>query len=426
MRVAHSELHSPTRSVPSGHRNATLFRLAWRNIWRHQRRTALLVGVVAYATLATIFFWGFNDGINASILTGQARFLVAPMMVMTSTYNRDPNPEHALPDLAFTELVAKVSGVSGVRAVAPRLEFPALLRSAYASEGARVRGIDPALEPLVSAVPGKISAGRMLTSPGEVVLGVEVARRLDVRLGERLAIDASSLAGPQGLGLKVVGLIEAGMVGVDGRMVLVHLDDARFLTGVATATGLALEIARGEGARLREAVQAVLPAGVKAYDLLSLLGAVATRIRVSRLLMIPIGLLFALFAALAVTSTLVVSVMERTKEFGMILAIGLDPPGLALMVIFEALLTTLIGWLLGQLLGYLLVTALANWNVLGPIFSSVASSFGNFGIGEEIYTQVSPRYSLFATATIALAAVFTVLVPARRVRTLEPVSAMRD
>lgn len=400
---------------------STLFRLAWRNIWRQRRRTALLIIVVAYATLATIFFWGFNDGFNTSILNSQARFLVAPMMVMSESYDRDPNPENYLPSL---EVIEKIAAVSGVKAVVPRLEFPALLRSPYTSLGSRIRGVEPTLEAKVSNVPNKISEGRMLAAQGELVLGSELATRLDVRLGERLALDVSSLAGPQGKGLTVVGFISSGLTAVDGRMVLVHIDDARELTGVSTATGLALDVP-SESDSIKNAVQAALPNELKAYDLLSLLGAVATRVRVSRILMVPIGLLFAVFAALAVTSTLLVSVMERSQEFGMVAAIGLAPPKLAVMVVIEALLTTLFGWLIGLVLGYALVWVLGTWNVLGPVFSSAAGSLGDFGIGEEIYTNVSPRYALVATATVLLAAVFAILIPARRVRRLHPVTAMR-
>jgi ABC-type lipoprotein release transport system permease subunit len=401
----------------------TLSRLAWRNIWRQRRRTGLLVAVVAYATLATIYFWGFNDGFNNSILQGQARFLAAPMLVTTARYHQDPNPENALPDL---DIAAELAAATSVEAVAPRLEFPALVRSPYASQGLRVRGIDPQLEPSISEVPNKIGEGRLLQARGEAVMGIDLASRLDVRLGERLVVEASSLAGPQAAGFKVVGFIDTGLAGVDARMVLVHLDDARMLTGVDTATGLALQVPNGQDLRLRDSLQAKLSDELVVLDLFTLLGALATRVRVSRIIMLPVALLFAVFAALAVTSTLVASVMERMKEFGMVAAIGLPPQRLAVMVVIEALLTTLMGWLLGLVLGYALIWSLSTWNVLGPLFASAASGLVDTGIGEEVYTNVSARYALIAAATVAMAGVLAILFPARRIRDLDPVTTMRD
>jgi ABC-type antimicrobial peptide transport system permease subunit len=208
--------------------------------------------------------------------------------------------------------------------------------------------------------------------------------------------------------------------------VLIHLADARQLTGVSTVTALAVNVPIGQAAQLAQRLQPILPQGVKAYDLFSLLEVVANRVRVSRIVMVPIGLLFALFAALAVTNTVLVSVLERRKEFGMVAAIGLSTRQLARMVVLESLITTLLGWLLGLAAGYGIIKVFSTWNLLGSFLSSVARSLGSFGIGEEIYANVSAAYALYATATIVVAAIFANLVPARIVRKLEPVKAMRD
>lgn len=397
-------------------------RLAWRNLWRQRRRTLLLIVVVAYATLTTVFYWGYTEGVTESMLASQARLLSAPTLVATPAYGDDPDPENALPTLAFLETLR---GVPGVRAAAPRLEFYALLRSPYTALGAQVRGVDPALEPAVSDLPGSVTAGRMLEAPGETVLGTELAARLDVRVGERLALDAAALAGPQATGLEVVGLLETGVAAVDDAAVLVHLEDARALTGVDTATGVALDVPRGQEEAVAARVQGALPGGVRAYSLRDLLGPLAAQVDASRLSGIPIGLLFAVLAALAVTSTVVVSVLERQREFGVMAAIGLAPPKLARMVVLEAVFATALGWLTGLALGYALTWTLGTWNLLGAAFAGIFDGFAAYGIGDELYTTSSPRYALYAAAPVAFAAAFALLVPARRVARLRPAQAMR-
>ncbi|MEZ4605998.1 MAG: hypothetical protein R2865_04120 [Deinococcales bacterium] len=251
----------------------SLLKLAWRNIGRQKRRTFLLIMVVAYATLATIFFWGFNEGFNDSILQGQARYLVAPAMVMKEAYFDDSNPEYALDDLSLLNDLAKYPEI---KAIVPRLEFSALVRSPYASEGVLVRGVEGGLEPQVSNIPQKIATGRMLEGQGEVILGTDLAKRLDVRLDERLVIESSSDEGPQALGLNVVGFIRSGLAAVDGRMVMIDIQDARKLTQISSATGLALELDSPSQDFLSNLN---LPTGVKAYGLLELLGPIALRIR---------------------------------------------------------------------------------------------------------------------------------------------------
>ncbi len=397
-------------------------RLAWRNLWRHRRRTLLLVLVVAYATITTILFWGVQDGFTQSVQLGNARFLSAPALITTPQYFEDPDPEQGLPSLDF---LTRVQTQPGVNAAAPRLEFPTLIRSAYTADAAKARGVDPALEARVSNIPTAIVAGRMLEKPGEVVLGQQLAERLDVRLGERVVLDTSALAGPQALGLRVVGLVKSGIAPVDRGTVLVHLQDARLLTGLQTATGVALDLTRGQEARIAEALQPVLPQNIRAYDLTQLLGGLSSAIGTKQSSTFLIGMIFSLFAALAVTSTVLVSVLERTREFGMMGAIGMNPPRLAAMVTLETVLATSIGWGVGLVLGYALNFWMATQNVLGPIFASYGAAWEILGTGGEIYTAQSPLYALYAALTIVLAAFFSILIPARRVLSLNPAEAMR-
>ncbi|GIW36009.1 MAG: ABC transporter permease [Meiothermus sp.] len=399
-----------------------LTRLAWRNIWRHRRRTLLLVLVVAYATVATILFWGVQDGFTQSVQLGNARFLSAPALITTEQYFEDPDPEQGLPSLDF---LAQVQSQPGVNTAAPRLEFPTLIRSAYTADAARARGVDPALEAKVSSIPTAITTGRMLEQPGEVVLGQQLAERLDVRLGERVVLDTSALAGPQALGLQVVGLVKSGIAPVDRGTVLVHLQDARVLTGLQTATGVALDVTRGQEARIAEALQPVLPQSIRAYDLTKLLGGLSSAIGTKQNSTFFIGMIFSLFAALAVTSTVLVSVLERTRELGVMGAIGMNPPRLAAMVTLETVLATSIGWGVGLVLGYALNFWMSTQNVLGPVFASYGAAWEILGTGGEIYTAQSPLYALYAALTIVLAAFFSILIPARRVLALHPAEAMR-
>lgn len=406
-----------------GARGVALYRLAWRNLWRQRRRTLLLLLVVAYATLATVLFWGLQDGFTASIQRGYARFLGAPVLIATSAYFQDPDPEHGLPTLAFLD---RLRGQPGVGAAAPRLEFSGLLRSAYAALPAKVRGVDPRLEARVSGVPEAVRQGRMLRGPGEIVLGRALAAQLDVRLGERVVLEAAALAGPQARGFRVVGLVDSGLRAVDEGLALVHLEDARALTGLGTATGVALEAPRGQEARIAQALAPLLPPGLEARDLERLLGGLAAAIASKNASIFLIGAVLALFAALAVTSTVLVSVLERTREFGVMEALGLTPGRLAQMIVLETLFTVVLGWGVGLGVGYGLNAWMAHHNVLGPLFAGYGEAFQALGVGGEIYTAQSPVYALYAGLTVLLALLFALLIPARRVYRQNPVEALRS
>lgn len=411
-----------TAQKRSGLPLATLFKMAWRNLWRQKRRTQLLMTVVAYATMAVVLFWALYDGFFDSMMLGNARYLGASVLVEQSRYKSDPDPSNALTNLHF---LAALSGQSGVRAAAERLDFPALARSSYVSQGVLARGVDPQQEGQVSNIPSRITQGHMLSGMGEAVLGQKLAENLDVRLNERLVLNVSGKGGMQAAGLKVVGLVKSGIAPIDEGTLLVSLDQARALTGVPTATSVALDVARGKESAVARAVQPLLPAGVQAYDLNAQLGAVGTIMKEKAGSMGLIGGLFSLFAALAVTSTVLVSVLERTREFGMEMAVGMRPGQVALMVTIEAVTATVLGWLVGLLLGYSIAAIFAHWNILGHWFASYGEVVQAMGTGDEIYMALKPIYALYASLTIVAAALFSLWIPAKRVRGLNPAEAMR-
>ncbi|HKI59255.1 MAG TPA: FtsX-like permease family protein [Trueperaceae bacterium] len=381
--------------------------------------------VVAYASLAIVFLWGFMDGFLSGMLTSQGRLVAAPVMITTPAYHTDPDPSHALPVLPPLEQLARTE--PQVRQVAPRLEFGALLRSPYTSQGVMARGVDPAREGSVSAIPGAVAEGRMLRGPGEIVLGKGVAERLDSRVGERVAIDASAADGPQSLGLRLVGIVDSGTPAVDDTTALVDIADARRLTGVATATGLALDVPSGQEARVASRLNAALPGAVTAYPVDALIGQLAKAMGWGHVEVLVLGLVFSLFAAVAVTSTVVVSVMERSREFGVMVALGLDQGRLSTLVTLESIYATALGWLLGAAAGYGLLWLFSVWNVFGPLFTGLYGQLlSGITLPDQLLTAVRPEYLLYATTTIALAALFAVLAPARRVRSLRPAEAMRS
>jgi ABC-type lipoprotein release transport system permease subunit len=315
--------------------------------------------------------------------------------------------------------------LSEVRAVTPRLEFPALVRSAYSAEGAMARGVDPKTEGTVSKLPEGVTEGRWLEGSGEVVLGYKLAERLDARLGERVVLDVSALAGPQAAGIRVVGLLKLYVPALDEGAVLVSLEQARALTGVKTATTVALAVPWGREAAVAGAAQSVLPDSVRADGIWDLLGAIKADIQLENQFMPFFGLLFGLVGAFAVTSAVLVSVIERTREFGIVSALGLSQRSLAVMVTLESVLMTGLGWLVGLAASYALIFYFATNNVLGGLMRQLLGAFPAVGMTAEIYAEPSPLYALYATMVIVLAGLLAVLIPARRVAKLRPADAMR-
>lgn len=381
----------------------TLLGLAWRNLLRQKRRTALLSLVVVYVTVAVVFMLGFLDGYGESLVEAYGAYVESPVVVAREAYWEDPDPENGFPaPLSLDHPL--------VRAVSPRLALPALLRTPYRTEGGVVLGVDPEGERAVSRVPEKVAEGRWLRAPGEAVLGVKAAERLDVRLGERLVVET----GKGALGLEVVGLVRTGVSTVDHAGVYVHLEDAQALSGVY-ATHLAVKVPRGREGEAARALNGRLPPGVEARDVWALMGPIRGDYEGSRYFLYPFLALFVLLAAVAVVSTTYVSVRERLREFAVAESLGLAPWALAKQVALEAGLASGVGLFVGLVLGYALLAYTATHDVFGPLMRLSAELLPESGLSEHLYPAVRPGYALVAASVVLASSLLALLFPARLV-----------
>lgn len=385
----------------------SLLRLAWRNVLRHRRRTGLLSLVVGYVTVAVLFLLGFLDGYGESLVGSYARYVEAPVVVAPRAWWQDPDPQNGFQEAFRVEHPE-------VLAQTPRLALYALLRSPYKVQGGQVLGVDPEGERALSRVPFKVAEGRFLAGPGEVVLGYRLAERLDVRLGERLVVET----GQRALGLRVVGILRAGVSNVDFAGVYLHLEDARGLAGV-WATHLALEAPRGQEEALAQELNRRLPPGLEARGVWSLMGPIRADYEASRLFYLPLLALFLLLAAIAVVSTTYVSVRERLREFAVAESLGLTPWRLAGQVALEAALASGLGLAVGLLLGYALLWYTATHDVFGPLMRLSMELLPEAGLAEHLYTAVRPGYALVAAWVVALSALLALLFPGRLLLRLE-------
>ncbi|WP_243090104.1 ABC transporter permease [Thermus neutrinimicus] len=393
----------------------SLLRLAWRNVLRQRRRTALLSLVVVYVSVAVLFLFGFLDGYGESLVEAYGQYVEAPVVVAQALWWEDRDPEHGLrvmPSLTYPL----------IQAMSPRLSLYALLRSPYHVQGGVVLGVKPEEEKALSRVPSKVKEGRWLSGPGEVVLGYRLAQRLDVRLGERLVVET----GQGALGLEVVGLVQAGVGNVDFAGVYVHLEDARRLSGrEILATHLALKVPRGQEARVAQKLNENLPQGFLAKDVWELMGPIRADYEGSRLFYLPLLALFMLLAAVAVVSTVYVSVRERLREFAIVESLGLAPIHVAAQVALEAALAAALGLMAGLLLGYALLWYTSTHDVFGPLMRLSVELLPEAGLSEHLYTALRPIYALYASLVVVLSALLALLFPGRLVLRLDPSHYLR-
>jgi len=396
-----------------------MIRLALRNLLRHPTRTLLVALVVAYVVVANLLYFSVMDAYAESVRYAYARFIAAPVVVAREEWFTDPSPDYGIGDLEA------VLAAIGDRPHALRLSFSTLVQGPKESVGLDATGVQPQAERHLSRVPERVVEGRWLRAPGEVVLGADLAGRLGARLGTTLTLASAGPSGPMQRALRVVGLVRAKVGAVDRYGLYLHLEDARALSGLPTATHVAVDAPRGRETYVARTIAARLPPGYAAKDAWALVGPIKTDVELGRALARFFNLFLALLSALAVTSTLYVSVRERTPELAVMTALGLTPQRLAILVTLEGALAALLGWALGVLLGYGLLFYGSTHNLLGPIFAVSNQVWPEAGIFEEVYLVVRASYLLPTALVVVISVLSALYFPARYAYALDPARALR-
>ncbi|MBC7169572.1 FtsX-like permease family protein [Candidatus Bipolaricaulota bacterium] len=401
------------------------FRIAWRNLWRHPQRTLLMTVIVAFGSLVILVLFGIVDGFVGSMTAAHVAEDQGSFQLRTAAYAADPALEHALSPEQLAQLGVALNGMR-LAGIAPRLEAGAMLRSAYGTDGVALRGIDPVAERTVTRLPEMVVAGSYLTGSGEILLSVALAAELDVRVGERVVVVVSGSAGVKSRGFVTVGLFSPTVVEME-RVAVASIEDVRELTGVQGATSLAVGLPHGTPseravaeARRRLADHPDLE--VAGYFDLNPLARVM--ISGSTIKLIPFVIMIGLLAGFGVANTTFYSVVERTREFGVMRAVGMSGKTLAGVVLLEATFVGAMGFAIGGGIGY---AGLLYFGRNGLDFSSfVRDVSGSLGMPTVIYAAASGWYWMAAFSVVVFTALVAAWYPARRANRLEPVTAIRE
>lgn len=397
-------------------------RLGLRNLWRRRRRSVLTWLMITAGTTLVVFTVGLSEGtyrqmidLATSSSTGQFQLQAEGYLAKPSLFRNV-----AVDDSLARALAARPE----VEAITPRLETAGLLAAGVRSTGVMLVGVDPVREGRVTTLPGTVVEGAWLdpAAPGGVapplLLGRGLARRLGVALGDTLSFVGQAADGSIAAQLyRLMGLISTGAQEADASLALARIGDlqellvlpgrAHRLVGTLHRLGeldpLLASFDPGPGRRLL-GWPTLLP------DLHSSIQADRAGGRISLAIIIAVALL-------GVGNTMLMSVFERTKEFGVMLALGTAPGRLVRAVLWEAFWLSLGGVLAGVAAGSAINTRVALPVGSEPIeFGGVALSVmhaANTVEGNVVYPLI-----------ILCAGLLAGLLPALRASRLSPVDAL--
>lgn len=402
-----------------------LVRLAWRNVRRNNRRSAITIASIAIGLAALTFVWAFIDGMNRQMIENTTRYLAGDVQVHLKGYHDDPTLDLTMADAQ--PVLQAVRADPGVAAASLRLEGRALASRGDRSRGVVMIGVSPGDEARVTRLFDAVFAGEAL-APGRdgVLIGAQLAESLGISAGGELLLVGQAYDGSVASGrFTVRGVFRTRIDEIDGFVAVLPLEAVRsFFAAPDGATAVALRLAdRGDIEAARARLSARLGARYEVLGWPRLLPMVAVSARFHEVMAFVVLVVFFGIVAAAVANPVLMAVLERTREFGIMLAVGTSRSRLLRIVLYEAMLLGLIGLVVGNALGLAISAGFARGGIdLGAFGSAVRTMPG---LEDIVYPVIRLDRSAMVSLVVFGTACLTALYPALKASLLEPVAAIR-
>jgi len=405
-----------------------LLRLALRNIWRNRRRSLLTISAMVVSASLLILALGVFSGMFRDMLSSATEQYHGHLVISAAGYQEDREMyDHFAP---AGDLLRRLSAQPEITGVSPRMRAFGLVSHGDNTDPAELLGVRPRGEESVTTLARQVVSGDFLApEPGNgAVIGRGLADKLGVSPGDELVFVTQAADGSIGNDLLTVrGVFATGDSGHDNSLVMVGLP---WLQKVMALPGQVHELAVAvaepmEAPRIAEQIKPLLPKGMEILDWGQLLPEMREAIAgydVSRMI-ITIILYFA--AGLGILNTFFMSVMERTREFGILMAIGMRPMRIRILVLLETLAMGLVSLVLGVGLGLALSLYMQKVGIdLSGTLTPVTYAGGT--ILPRLHAVIEWSNLAVPAAMLLVVCLLAGFLPANRAAKLKPVEALRE
>ena len=431
-----------------------MIRLAWRNLLRNRARTALTVGGIGFSVLLVSFAMSLQSGSYEIMIDSATGYFTGHGQISHRDFVDQPRLEHTVTNAS--NLQARLAQIDGLRVFpraqafavvslaggvsedssavdpqsdAPQSYDPQSESSSEKSLGGMVIGVDFSAERNYLDVYENVVAGKVPTEPGQALIGSAMARNLGAQIGDELIVLGSGKQGAVAAAIFVIaGIVETGQVELDRSLVLAPFDelaDALDLEDEAHMLVLMVDDL-SELTATASSVADLLPEALTVQTWQQLMPMIEQSIELDRAGAVLFYSLLLILVAFAVVNTFVMVLFERTREFGLFMALGMRPGQVIAQVQFEALLLSLLGVALGLLFAYPLITYLTGVGIpLDQMGGEEAIRQMQMGSMERIFPKISWSSVTTAPLVMIIGTQLAALVSTVRVRGIHPVTALR-
>jgi putative ABC transport system permease protein len=404
-------------------------KMVWRNIWRNPRRSILTILAIVFAIMLLVFMLSWQFGSYDTMINTAVKVHTGHVQVQAEGYRDRMDIWLVVPD---PDAVLRVLGdIPEIEASTVRANAFTLVSSEDRTYGVLLIGIDPEKEAEVSTLKKLIRRGEYLgkNDSNTALVGELLAENLKADIGDELVILGQGRDGSVAASvLTVKGIFSSGEDKFDRSSIHMPLE---YFQEVFSMRGAVHEVVvLGRSLDAVETIKRKLERGIRivddhkamaVLDWMDLMPGLVQSIKMDLVSALIMYAILIVVVAFSILNTFLMAIFERTREFGVLMAMGTTPGRLMRFLIVESVTITLIGIILGIIFG-----SLFTWyfQVHGIVISGASEFLSQYGLPERMYPKLSILSISVGAGIVLVITLLTALYPALKVRRLRPVEAM--
>jgi ABC-type lipoprotein release transport system permease subunit len=399
--------------------------VAWRNIWRNQTRSLVILIAICLGLTSGIFYIAFYNGMVDQRIDAAIKTEASHIQVHHQEYLNNPDKKFII---AHADSVTGIiRSVEGVKATSNRIIVNTMIQSPTTGSGVKVTGIVPEQEKQVTNLFTKLVEGSWFENGkrNPVVIGKKLADKLKVELRSKVVITLQDMDGNMTAGaFKVEGIFETSNTAYDENCVFVRSSDLSKILVMNENDCHEIAVLLDQNDRLETAdlvLKSKLPdLDIKTWrEIMPDVSLVESSFGITTFIIMLIILLALLFG---IINTMLMAVLERTKELGMLMAIGMNKMKVFAMILLETVLLSLSGGVCGILFGWILIIWFGH---TGIDLGAWSTAYKSMGYDTLVYTRLSLSIAVEIALMVAVTGIIASVYPALKALQLRPAEAVR-
>jgi len=400
-------------------------RLAWRNVWRHKRRTIIIVLAMSLTLALMMFYDGLMNGFTDAIYGNAVKVLGGNIQVHAKGYRSQATSTPLLPLNDAQAVVSAAEANPLVQAATLRINTGGLVTSREGAFAVGITGVEPEKELKVNIIGQYVTDGRNLTSDDtdSILIGEGLADAMSVKVGDRISmVGRSQHKQMRQRTMTIVGIYDLGMADIEKQTVYISLNEAQSLYELTSPTEVAVFL---QHLGQENEVITSLKSSVSGYEIESfeanypdLASAISTKGGVMNIF----SMIIIAIAGVGILNLLLMAVYERTREIGVLGAMGLKPRQISLLFVLEGVMIGLVGVAAGIVLGLALNGYLMKVGLDFGSMSTVTSYMAL--VKDKVYPTWGVEKLFMRASMVAIISALAALIPAIEAGRREPAEAL--